>query len=178
MKDQVIQDWLERLIWDAVCREHGVRSIEKADGGYGKGYTAALTPWRQIISLLSELRDRRGMAVVLIAHSKIERFEDPETAAYDRYSPRLHKHAAALICEWVDAVMFATRRVRTQSESAGFGRTRTIAAPIGAAGGDRILRCIGGPTCVAKNRFGINDDLPLDWQSLYPFLSNGVKSDG
>jgi hypothetical protein len=27
-------DWLERLIWDAVCREFRVSSIEKADGGY------------------------------------------------------------------------------------------------------------------------------------------------
>lgn len=27
-------DWLERLIWDTVCREHRVASIEKADGGY------------------------------------------------------------------------------------------------------------------------------------------------
>ncbi|NLE55016.1 MAG: AAA family ATPase, partial [Lentisphaerae bacterium] len=31
-------DWLERLIFDEVCREFGVRSIEKADGGYGRGY--------------------------------------------------------------------------------------------------------------------------------------------
>ena len=29
-------DWLERLIWDHVCAEFGVRSIEKADGGYGR----------------------------------------------------------------------------------------------------------------------------------------------
>ena len=29
-------DWLERLIWDKVCKDFGVRSIEKADGGYGK----------------------------------------------------------------------------------------------------------------------------------------------
>ena len=27
-------DWLERLIFDEVCREFGVRSIEKADGGW------------------------------------------------------------------------------------------------------------------------------------------------
>ena len=34
-------DWLERLIWDRVCQDFGVRSIEKADGGYGKGYVRA-----------------------------------------------------------------------------------------------------------------------------------------
>ncbi len=38
-------DWLERLIWDAVCSEYGVKSIEKVHGGYAKGYTHALTQW-------------------------------------------------------------------------------------------------------------------------------------
>ena len=115
-------DWLERLVWDAVCKEYGVKSIEKADGGYARGYTHALTFWREIIDHLNALRNARGMVVLLIAHSKVERFEDPEFSPYDRYSPRLHKHAAALISEWCDAVLFATRKIRTQTEDAGFNR--------------------------------------------------------
>ncbi len=88
-------DWLERIIFDEVCKEYGVRSIEKADGGYGKGYTHALTHWRKIIALLQALRDDRNMLIILVAHAKIERFEDPENAAYDRYTPRLHKRGIA-----------------------------------------------------------------------------------
>lgn len=165
-------DWLERLVWDAVCKEYGVKSIEKADGGYAKGYTHALTYWRQIVDLLGSLRTGKGMAVVLIAHAKVEKFEDPESAAYDRYSPRLHKHAAALICEWSDAVLFATRKFRTQSEDAGFNRKRTIANAIGKDGGERILRCVGGPSCIAKNRFGLAEELPLSWSAFMAALSN------
>jgi hypothetical protein len=107
------------------------------------------------------------MVVLLIAHAKVERFEDPETSAYDRYSPRLHKHAAALVTEWCDAVLFATRRFTTRSEDAGFGRQRAIAAPIGASGGERILRTVGGPTCVAKNRYRLAPELPLSWDALF-----------
>lgn len=165
-------DWLERLVWDAVCKEYGVKSIEKADGGYAKGYTHALTYWRQIIDLLNALRSDKGMAIVLIAHARVEKFEDPESAAYDRYSPRLHKHAAALMCEWSDAVLFATRKFRTQSEDAGFNRKRTIANAIGKDGGERILRCVGGPSCIAKNRFGIAEELPLSWAAFMAALSN------
>ena len=165
-------DWLERLVWDAVCKEYGVKSIEKADGGYAKGYTHALTYWRQIVDLLGALRTGKGMAVVLIAHAKVEKFEDPESAAYDRYSPRLHKHASALICEWSDAVLFATRKFRTQSEDAGFNRKRTIANAIGKNGGERIIRCIGGPSCIAKNRFGLPEELPLSWAAFVAALSN------
>ncbi len=165
-------DWLERLIWDKLCAQYSVNSIEKVDGGYAKGYTHALTYWREIIDHLNALRNTRGMVVLLIAHSKVERFEDPESSPYDRYSPRLHKHAAALLSEWADAVLFATRKIRTQTEDAGFNRKRTIAHAIGRDGGDRILRCVGGPSCVAKNRYGIIEELPLSWPAFITALSN------
>lgn len=165
-------DWLERLIWDKLCRQYNVPSIEKVDGGYAKGYTHALTHWREVLDALSRLRNDRGMVVICIAHAKVEKFEDPESAAYDRYSPRLHKHATALVCEWSDAVLFATRRFRTQTEDAGFNRKRTIANAIGKDGGERVLRCVGGPSCIAKNRYGIVEELPLSWAALMAALSN------
>jgi hypothetical protein len=164
-------DWLERLIWDRVCDDFGVRNIEKADGGYARGYTHALTYWREVLDTLNLLRSQRGMVAVLIAHAKVEKFEDPEAPPYDRYSPRLHKHAAALVTEWCDAVLFATRKFRTQSEENGFGRKRTIAHPVGKAGGDRVLRTVGGPSCVAKNRYGLTEELPLSWAAFVAALT-------
>lgn len=171
-------DWLERLVFDKLCAEHSAGSIEQVAGGYSKGYTLALTYWREIIEHLNALRNHRGMVVLLIAHSKVERFEDPESSPYDRYSPRLHKHAAALVCEWCDAVLFATRKMRTQSEETGFNRKRTIAHAIGKGGGERILRCVGGPSCVAKNRYGITDELPLDWAALMQAMGDGPEAVG
>lgn len=175
-------DWLERLVWDKLCAEHNVASIEQVAGGYSKGYTLALGFWREVIDHLNVLRNSRGMVVLLIAHSKVERFEDPESSPYDRYSPRLHKHAAALVSEWCDAVLFATRRIRTQTEDAGFNRKRTTAHAIGSAGGERILRCVGGPSCVAKNRYGITEELPLSWAAFIQALTNnqpqGAESNG
>lgn len=161
-------DWLERLVWDRVCADYGVKSIEKADGGYGKGYVHALTYWRQIVSLLNDIRARKGMAVVLIAHAAVERFEDPEHAAYDRYTPRLHKKACSLVCEWVDAVLFASRRMRVDS-------TTGKAAPVGADGGERILRTNGSPACIAKNRFGLPTELPLSWSAFVEALKPGAE---
>jgi hypothetical protein len=165
-------DWLERLVWDKLCDQYNVNSIEKVDGGYSKGYTHALTYWRQIIDLLGTLRNSKGMLVVMIAHAKVEKFEDPEFSPYDRYLPRLHKHACALLCEWSDAVLFATRKIRTQSEDAGFNRKRTIANAVGKDGGERILRTVGGPSCIAKNRYGIVEELPLSWAALMNALTN------
>jgi hypothetical protein len=170
-------DWTERLIFDAVCREYRVTSIEKADGGYQRGYVQALTHWRKIVDALNALRVGKGMAVILIAHAKVEKFEDPEATTYDRYSPRLHKHACALLTEWSDAVLFATRKYRTETEDTGFGRTRTIAVGVGAEGGERILRTVGGPACVAKNRYGLPAELPLSWPALMAGLTQQTCSE-
>jgi len=166
-------DWLERLIFDEVCREFGVRSIEKADGGYGKGYTHALTHWRKIINLLQELRDKRGMMVILVAHAKVERFEDPENAAYDRYTPRLHKHAASLIAEWVDAVLFANKKFRVSKDC----NDRAVATPIGADGGERIIRTVGSPACIAKNRFGLPSEIPLSWAAFINAYQKALETE-
>lgn len=168
-------DWLEQLIWDQVCIKFKVDNIEKADGGYAKGYNHALNHWRRILEMLQYLRDEKKMVVILIAHAKVEKFEDPDTNPYDRYSPRLHKHAAALVTEWADAVLFAGRKFRTETKDAGFGKTRTIATGVGMDGGERVIRTTGGPTCVAKNRYNLPFELPLSWDTFMAAMSTNPQ---
>lgn len=158
-------DWLEQLIWTEVCRKRNVESIE--DIGYAKGYTFALTQWREVIAGLDALRNQRGMSVILLAHSKIEKFENPETDSYDRYVPRLHRLAAATVMEWCDEVLFATYKVFTKATDEGFNRTRSQ----GIGTGERILRTTERPAHVAKNRLNLPDELPLDFNQYANFLS-------
>ncbi len=155
-------DWLERLIFDHVCKQYGAKSIERVDGGYGKGYVHALAQWRQVIDALRYLREQRGMIVVVLAHAKIEKFADPESTTFDRFSPRLNKNATALLCEWCDAILLATReRGAAKGEKSG---------------GQRILRCVGSPACVAKNRYGLPETLPLSWPALVSGLAGNPEN--
>lgn len=169
-------DWLERLVWDVVCKEYNVDNIEKADRGYQRGYVHATTHWRKLLTALTHLRAERRMMVIMVAHAKVEKFEDPEVSTYDRYSPRVHKHVGALVTEWCDAVLFATRRYRVRKEEQGFGKERAIAVSVGED--VRVLRCVGGPSCVAKNRFNMPNEIPLDWATLAMYLAQGVPSEG
>lgn len=63
-------------------------------------------------------------------------------------------------------VTFATRKFRVEREDAGFNRERGIAHAVGRDGGERILRTVGGPSCVAKNRYNLPAELPLTWDAL------------
>jgi len=165
-------DWLEQLVWKEVIRRRpttdrgrDITSIE--DYGFAKGYTYALEPWREVLDGLNALRNERGMMVIMIAHAKIERFENPETDPYDRYSPRLNKHASALIQEWCDEVLFATYKVHTKQTDEGFDKTRTR----GIGAGDRILRTTERPAHMAKNRLGLPDEFPLDFGAYAEHLA-------
>ena len=53
-----------------------------------------------------------------------------------------------------------------QKENAGFSGERGIATPIGADGGERILRTVGSPACIAKNRFNLPAEIPLSWAAF------------
>jgi hypothetical protein len=164
-------DWLERLIWARVCRDRGVKSIEEMP--YGKGYIFALEYWREVLSGLDALRAERGMQVITIAHAAIEKFNNPETDAYDRYAPRLNKHASALVQEWSDEVLFACYRVMTKSTDEGFNRRRVQ----GVGTGERVLRTTERPAHVAKNRLGLPEEIPLDYR-VYAALVRGEGGGG
>ncbi len=150
-------DWLERLIWTDVCRKRNVESIE--DIGYAKGYVFAMSQWREFLEGLSALRSDKGMTTVLIAHARIERFENPETDSYDRYVPRLHRLASQVLQEWCDEVLFATFKVFTKQTDEGFDRKRNQ----GIGTGERVLRTVERPAHVAKNRLSLPEEMPLDW---------------
>jgi hypothetical protein len=151
-------DWLERLIWREVCDDEQAESIEKI--GYAKGYAFAIEKWRTVLGALDALRSDRGMTVIVIAHAKIEKFENPETVPYDRYSPRLHKLASALVQEWADEVLFATYKVLTVKVDEAFNKAKHN----GVGTGERIIRTVERPAHVAKNRLNLPEELPLDYR--------------
>ena len=101
---------------------------------------------------LDALRMDRHMAVAITAHAKTEKFQSPEDSSHDRFSPRLHKLASALIQEWADEVFFATYTSITDPS-----KVRLTESP------ERVMRTCEGPTHVAKNRLGMPPEVPLDW---------------
>jgi len=165
-------DFLEPLVWDHVSLQHGKENIE--DFGYQKGYTFAADAWRTLLQGLDALRDEKGMAIILIAHSDIKRFESPETEPYDRYALRLHKKAAAMISDWSDAILFANYKVFTQKTEAGFNKTIVR----GTGRGDRVLYTEERPAYNAKNRYALPHELKLDWAAFAEALTEEEEDNG
>jgi len=161
-------DWLEKLIWQATCREAGKDSIE--DFGYGKGYTVAIRRWEKLLAMLDGCK-ARGLNVVLLAHARVEKFTPPDGEAYDRWQPDLHKAASALVQEWADEVFFARVPVYTSKDKADGGKQRVRAV----GQGERIIYTSEAATHAAKRRIQLPDQLPLEWSAYQAHWPNGQQ---
>lgn len=141
-------DGLEPLVWAATCERLNVSSIEEP--GFGKGYVEADKEWQDLLGGLAALK-QRGIAVVLLAHPEIVRFDSPVSDPYSRYGIKLHKRASALVKEKVDIIAFLNYRVTLKEKEVG--PKKKIAH--GESGGDRNIHLEERAGFVAKNRYNM-----------------------
>lgn len=156
-------DWLDTLILGAVAHQCGKDSYQEIPFGRGAGLVAG--KWGDVLAALDVGRTH-AKSIILLAHSRIVRFENPETQAYDRYEPDLHKLSSGVVQEWCDEVLFASFRTFVVSQDAGFGRERSVAT----GGKERFIRTNESAAAVAKNRLRLPDELPMDWSAYFAFF--------
>lgn len=170
-------DWLERLIHEDVCKRENVTTIEKAAGGYGKGYLEAINAWRNILSGLDVLNKQKGMFVGFTCHSRLVHIEDPENEhGYDCFKMKLHSPKSGngsleLLTEWADVIGFIKiRYVVGKSEVA-----KADVKKMKSAKQERILCLEPTAAYLAKNRYSLAPSLPFikgeGWQSFIQSLT-------
>jgi len=161
-------DWLEKLIFRHVCEVAKVSDIAQLP--YGRGYVAAENLWKEVLDLLTTLRESKKMYVILLAHAQIQKFEDPERENYDRYNLDLQKKGAGLVCEFADIIGYCSYKISTVSKDSGFGQTVTKAKTTG----ERVLNLEERPAFTAKNRYRLPAQIPLSWPALMAELKAGM----
>ena len=150
-------DWLENLINQDIESKHDAKDL-----AYGKGAIIAANYWRNVLDGLSALRDEKGMAIVMVAHSEIKRFDSPEVEPFDRYQPKIQARSSALIQEWCDCVFFTNFKTIVKKDDVGFNKTVSR----GITTGERLMYTVERPAYYAKNRFSLPETLPLSWDSF------------
>lgn len=158
-------DWIEPLIWQYICKRDGEKNIESY--GYGKGYVTAIDEWRRFFAGLEYLQRAKPMHVILLAHSWIKPFKNPEGEDFDRYELKLDKKAAGLAKEWSEAVLFTTWETYAKKDE----KTKKVK---GVSTGARIVYTERTAAYDAKNRFSLPDELPLSWADFYAAVETGA----
>lgn len=159
-------DWAEIMCTKALC---GDKSIE--DFGYGKGYVMLAEKFRDLLTKLDTVI-AVGIHVVMTAHAKMRKFEQPdEMGAYDRWEMKLSKQIAPLVKEWADMVLFCNYKtivINVDGQGAVKGKNKV-------QGGERVMYATHHNCWDAKNRFGLEDKLPMSYESIASVIGDVPK---
>lgn len=175
-------DWFEPLLWKYLTEQQPttekgqpITSIESY--GYGRGYKFALEYWKDFLDLVDQLRTKRNMAVVFLAHSTLQKITPPDGDSYDSWTLKLQNSdktsAKDKITEYCDAVLFANWRVALTEEDVGFNKTRSR----GVGSGERVVHTEKRPAWDAKNRYDLPAQIHIkdkDWGDLWAVLSTNI----
>lgn len=153
-------DWAEQIEINALLDKFQKDGLEGF--GYGKGYTYSAEWFGELLNLLSEVAER-GIHVVVTAHAQLRKVELPEEmGAYDHWEMKTSKKVAPMIREWADMVLFANYKVNVinvDNQGATKGKNK-------AQGGRRVMYTTHTPFWDAKNRYGLPEELPLDYEQI------------
>lgn len=158
-------DWAEQLCISDICSRYQKKGIE--DFGYGNGYVYTKEEFGRFLNQLDEIIER-GINVTLTAHAQMRKFEQPdEMGAYDRYELKLGKKTSSqtspLVKEWADTVLFVNYKTfAVASDDKG--------KKFKAQGGTRVMYTSHHPCWDAKNRWGLNPEVPFDFAEIAPFI--------
>lgn len=158
-------DRAEAMLISAILEEAHVDSIEKYGGGYGKGFTYLQERFTK--DLLNRL-DRviaKGVNVVLLAHAQMRKLESPDEPPYDRWELKVSKKVAPIVKEWSDILLFMNYSIKVVEEN---GRNKAKGTA------KRLMHANHRPTYDAKNRYGLGDDMPLDFEPLRAVYEGNV----
>jgi hypothetical protein len=160
-------DWAEPLLHGKLIADDGKADvIEEIAGGYGKWVSVVTGHWRVLLAALERLQRVQKMNVILIAHSFIKQFSNPEGEDYSRYVLKLADKSAALCREWSKGCYFAQYETFAVKEKGKKVK--------GVSTGARLLYTQRTAAYDAKDRYGLPESIHLDWEEFDKAAQKGT----
>jgi hypothetical protein len=153
---------IDTLVERHTCDANGWSSL--GDPGYGKGPVAAFGEWLRVLAAFERFQAETNMHLVFLGHSALQKITDPDAnvGEYLQFNLAINDaKVSGLWHNWSDANLFANYEIAKKSEKA----KQVISS------GNRYLYTAKRPAFVAKNRYGLPDRLPLDWDALWSGIS-------
>jgi hypothetical protein len=152
-------DKIEQMISEELCTANNKQSLE--DFGYGAGYSELDERVGKLLNFFQDIIEK-GINVTILAHAKTKTFDSPlGDGSYTRYELKLGakttQRTASFLKEWADMILFCNYKVQVienkDKKKHGYG-------------GERCMYTTHSPAYDAKNRFGLDNELPLDFKAI------------
>jgi hypothetical protein len=119
---------------------------------FGKGEKSSAQEFRQLLNILDQLQQKRGMGVIMLCHVGLQKQANALGPDFYKFAGDMGKATWSIACSWADQVGHACREMRASVRE---GETKAKASAIG---NERWLIFEGGPGRDAKSRAGY--DMP------------------
>ena len=149
-------DWLLRRMEEYVagCGNDIEQTLNRSHGGYGNGKQVLKNNvYQRLLPTLDRIVGR-GIAVVLLAHSKRTDITDVDGVTREKTTADLPDDFRNIFVEWSDFVCLARQDFD----------------------GNRILVTSETPSALAKNRYGMPPEIPFEWRAFISSISAGLSA--
>lgn len=148
-------DWAEQMAIKHICEKYKQTGLESF--GFGKGYTYLAEEFARMLRACENVL-ASGRNVVIVAHARVRKQELPEEmGAFDHWELKLSRQCAPLLAEWPDLLLFVSYKTFVSGTESGSRK---------ASGGKRVMYATHHPCWDAKNRFGLPDEMDLDYSHI------------
>lgn len=142
---------VESLLHDHVAAEkYGGDWSKKGFLNFQEGYKVSVPVWRTWLGKLDALRSA-GTTIVLLCHTAIVNFKNPEGSDFHRFVAELHSETWSATKKFADLVLFLNFHVEVSDVEDQSGRGK------GKGGRTRVYHCERAAAWDAKNRHGLPD---------------------
>ncbi len=157
----------ERLCHEDTCAKK-FKGDWSAFGAYGRGQDVSLKDWSELFTSLDDLREKRRMGVICLAHTRIKKCNNPLGDDYDRFIPDITEKGWQPAARWSDMIFFLHHEAVTVKD--GIKAKASL--------GNRRIYTNDSAAFDAKNRLNLPDwiDIPDDPTATWISVETAIKT--
>jgi len=158
-------DWLYQHVKADIQKRENMSAAQYED--YGRGDKFALDYWVKLTQAFDALQAAKGMHIIVIAHSGMETFQNPQGEDFVRYQLALSKKAAERWKQWPDFLLFMSQELFTKKSKDDKGSKGIM--------GDHRIFTTRNAAFDAKNRINLPAEIEYDTSNPWRSFANAVK---
>lgn len=152
----------ERLCHEHVCAtEFRNEWGERGFAAYQKGYDSGAREWWNLLTRLETLAMKHGVASMLLGHTRVEKFQNPMGADFDRYVCDVHRKTWAATSRWANGVLFGTFFTVVDASRQEEKKSIADRKGKGIGGTERVIYTEQRDAFDAKNQLGLPEEIWL-----------------
>ena len=161
-------DHAEKLALTAACNEFGVNAPSEVK--YGKVWDSANAKMRKMILGLDTL-NKKGINVIILAHSEIVTYNSPMGESYDRFVISCRDKTSKLLKEVPKMIGYMHKKVLTAENKEASGFQKKYKATMMR---DSVLSFAPNAAYNSKNRFGLEEDITIPRENGWAAIQEAI----